>query len=414
MGLLAKLTAFDPERDTFAGALSDGADRRSSARSCRWSSCRPASPCTAPCTSSSSTTASARERRPSTWSPPPRRSRQPGQGARLRVHQPQRLLLPGFPRAEPRCVPVALSVEKTQTRATPTSAPRPLSPAAEVLPSPGGNPGGESSRTPVATPVAEVLPTPVATPVPLPLEEDSSQTFEPTFLAGAPLPPPRDSTRGGGYSRTGVLHSHGRRRWRSAACPRGSRRRAHRRVARRLDDSVGRPGSTTCQGACNLGVSLITDYLDESDGEGSRRKSSSTAASCCCLWWSATTFACGTVPPRLLQQERKASSSTSGASLLSTSSARSRFPTCAATTSSLGSATPMMKPTPRALKLTPFPLYTKVTTLVPVPVMAYLAAVGGIAATLGGIFGIAHPLHLEHRSCWRRSAREKAPPRTPG
>ena len=49
----------------------------------------------------------------------------------------------------------------------------------------------------------------------------------------------------------------------------------------------------------------------------------------------------------------------------------------------------------KGVKFNPFPLYTKVTTSYPSPVMAYLAAVGGIAATLGGMFGIVHTVHLE-------------------
>ena len=60
------------------------------------------------------------------------------------------------------------------------------------------------------------------------------------------------------------------------------------------------------------------------------------------------------------------------------------------------------------MKLTPFPLYTKVTTSYPSPVMAYLAAVGGIAATLGGIFGIVHTLHLEYK---KRAGGESRPRR---
>ena len=49
----------------------------------------------------------------------------------------------------------------------------------------------------------------------------------------------------------------------------------------------------------------------------------------------------------------------------------------------------------KGIKLNPFPLYTKSTTSYPSPVMAYLAAVGGIAATLGGMFGLIHTVHLE-------------------
>ena len=47
----------------------------------------------------------------------------------------------------------------------------------------------------------------------------------------------------------------------------------------------------------------------------------------------------------------------------------------------------------KGVKFNPFPLYTKVTTSYPSPVMAYLAAVG-IAATLR-MFGIVHTVHLE-------------------
>ena len=65
----------------------------------------------------------------------------------------------------------------------------------------------------------------------------------------------------------------------------------------------------------------------------------------------------------------------------------------------------------KGVKFNPFPLYTKVTTSYPSPVMAYLAAVGGIAATLGGMFGLVHTLHLEYikRSGDTSEPAEKAP-----
>ena len=45
--------------------------------------------------------------------------------------------------------------------------------------------------------------------------------------------------------------------------------------------------------------------------------------------------------------------------------------------------------------LTPFPLYTKVTTSYPQPFFAYLAAAGGIAATISGIMGYIHTAQLK-------------------
>ena len=49
----------------------------------------------------------------------------------------------------------------------------------------------------------------------------------------------------------------------------------------------------------------------------------------------------------------------------------------------------------KGIKFNPFPLYTKTTTTYPSPIMAYLAAVGGIAATVGGALGMVHTVHLE-------------------
>jgi hypothetical protein len=45
--------------------------------------------------------------------------------------------------------------------------------------------------------------------------------------------------------------------------------------------------------------------------------------------------------------------------------------------------------------LTPFPLYSKVTTSYPQPFFAYLAAAGGIAATISGIMGYIHTAQLK-------------------
>ena len=67
----------------------------------------------------------------------------------------------------------------------------------------------------------------------------------------------------------------------------------------------------------------------------------------------------------------------------------------------------------KGVKLTPFPLYTKVTTSYPSPVMAYLAAVGGIAATSAAYSASCTP----STSSTRRPAgsprpRRRLPPRT--
>ena len=45
--------------------------------------------------------------------------------------------------------------------------------------------------------------------------------------------------------------------------------------------------------------------------------------------------------------------------------------------------------------LTPFPLYSKVTTSYPQPFFAYLAAAGGIAATISGIMAYIHTAQLK-------------------
>ena len=137
-----------------------------------------------------------RGRRPSTWSPPPRRS---STAARPRS-SPSSAPTPtaatsGFPRAEPRCVPVALSVEKTQTRATPTSAPRPLSPVAEVLPR--WQPRWRRCSQPRWQPRWRRCSTRWQ-PGPAPAGRRLLADLEPTFpWQGSFPPPPRDSTRGG-------------------------------------------------------------------------------------------------------------------------------------------------------------------------------------------------------------------------
>ena len=176
------------------------------------------------------------------------------------------------------------------------------------------------------------------------------------------------------------------------------------------DDSMiqsGGPGSTTCQGACNFGVSLITDYLDESDGKVKQKKikvhrgivllslverhdirmewdsshpdySSKSGKTVVYEWGITPVDIVGTIE----------------ASNLCRNDLIAEF----GDTSDEANA--------KGVKLTPFPLYTKVTTSYPSPVMAYLAAVGGIAATLGGIFGIVHTLHLEYK---KRAGGESAP-----
>ena len=180
------------------------------------------------------------------------------------------------------------------------------------------------------------------------------------------------------------------------------------------DDALYQSGST-CQGPCNFGVSLITDYLDEADGKVKQKKikvhrgivllslverhdvrmqwdsshpdhSSKKGKTVIYEWGITPVDVVGTVESSNLCVNDLVSEFNNPTSSDEVANAKS-------------------------VKLTPFPLYTKVTTSYPSPVMAYLAAVGGIAATLGGMFGVVHTLHLEYtkRSGDKSEPAEKAP-----
>ena len=157
-----------------------------------------------------------------------------------------------------------------------------------------------------------------------------------------------------------------------------------------------------CQGHCNFGVSLVTDYLDESDQKIKQKKirayrgitllslverhdpqmqwdsshpekATKSGRTVIYEWGITPVDIVGTVDSSNLCWSDMKDASKIGTSIVASETVVNA----------------------KGVKFNPFPLYTKVTTSYPSPVMAYLAAVGGIAATLGGMFGIVHTVHLE-------------------
>jgi len=157
-----------------------------------------------------------------------------------------------------------------------------------------------------------------------------------------------------------------------------------------------------CQGHCNFGVSLVTDYLDEDSQKIKQKKirvyrgitllslverhdpqmqwdsshpdkATKSGRTVIYEWGITPVDIVGTVDSSNLCWSDMKDASDIGTSVVSSETVVNA----------------------KGVKFNPFPLYTKVTTSYPSPVMAYLAAVGGIAATLGGMFGIVHTVHLE-------------------
>jgi len=174
-------------------------------------------------------------------------------------------------------------------------------------------------------------------------------------------------------------------------------------VAWRDDDMFSSDPNTKCTGHCNFGVSLITDYLDE-DGEKIKQKKIRAHRGIMLLSlverhdpqmeWDAShpdiaaksgrtvIYEWGITPVDIvgtIEESNLCLTDGQGVTGLKTEFGE---------TSGEGVNA-------KGIKLNPFPLYTKSTTSYPSPVMAYLAAVGGIAATLGGMFGLIHTVHLE-------------------
>ena len=157
-----------------------------------------------------------------------------------------------------------------------------------------------------------------------------------------------------------------------------------------------------CQGHCNFGVSLVTDYLDEDSQKIKQKKirayrgitllslverhdpqmqwdsshpdkAAKSGRTVIYEWGITPVDIVGTVDSSNLCWSDMKDASDIGTSVVNSETVVNA----------------------KGVKFNPFPLYTKVTTSYPSPVMAYLAAVGGIAATLGGMFGIVHTVHLE-------------------
>lgn len=173
-------------------------------------------------------------------------------------------------------------------------------------------------------------------------------------------------------------------------------------VAWRDDDMVSNDPNTKCTGHCNFGVSLITDYLDEDGGKIKQKKIRAHRGIMLLslverhdpqMEWDAShpdiaaksgrtvIYEWGITPVDIvgtIEESNLCLNDGQGVTGLKT-----EFGDTSGAVNAKG------------IKLNPFPLYTKSTTSYPSPVMAYLAAVGGIAATLGGMFGLIHTVHLE-------------------
>ena len=173
-------------------------------------------------------------------------------------------------------------------------------------------------------------------------------------------------------------------------------------VAWRDDDMVSSDANTKCTGHCNFGVSLITDYLDEDGGKIKQKKIRAHRGIMLLslverhdpqMEWDAShpdiaaksgrtvIYEWGITPVDIvgtIEESNLCLNDGQGVTGLKT-----EFGDTGGNVNAKG------------IKLNPFPLYTKSTTSYPSPVMAYLAAVGGIAATLGGMFGLLHTVHLE-------------------
>ena len=155
-----------------------------------------------------------------------------------------------------------------------------------------------------------------------------------------------------------------------------------------------------CQGHCNFGVSLVTDYLDEDSQKIKQKKirayrgitllslverhdpqmqwdsshpdkATKSGRTVIYEWGITPVDIVGTVDSSNLCWSDMKDASDIGTSVVSSETVVNA----------------------KGVKFNPFPLYTKVTTSYPSPVMAYLAAVGGIAATLGG-----NVRHRPHRA----------------
>ena len=157
-----------------------------------------------------------------------------------------------------------------------------------------------------------------------------------------------------------------------------------------------------CQGHCNFGVSLVTDYLDE-DSQKIKQKKIRVYRGITLLslverhdpqmQWDSSHPDKATKSGRTVIYEWGITPVDIVDTVDSSNLCWSDMKDASDIKTSIVNSEEVVNA--KGVKFNPFPLYTKVTTSYPSPVMAYLAAVGGIAATLGGMFGIVHTVHLE-------------------
>ena len=167
-------------------------------------------------------------------------------------------------------------------------------------------------------------------------------------------------------------------------------------IAWKDDGMTSNDPNAKCTGHCNFGVSLVTDYLDEPSKKIKQKKIRAHRGIVLLslverhdprMEWDSSHPDFATKSGRSVVYEWGITPvdivGTIQSSNLCLSDLKAEYGQTGDDVNAKG------------IKFNPFPLYTKVTTTYPSPVMAYLAAVGGIAATLGGMFGIVHTVHIE-------------------
>jgi len=167
-------------------------------------------------------------------------------------------------------------------------------------------------------------------------------------------------------------------------------------VAWKDDAMTSANPAVECVGHCNFGVSLVTDYLDEQSGTIKQKKIRAHRGITLLslverhdsrMEWDASHPAFATKSGKKIIYEWGITAVDIVGVVQTSNLCRADLATEYGTTGENVNA--------KGIKFNPFPLYTKTTTTYPSPIMAYLAAVGGIAATVGGALGMVHTVHLE-------------------
>jgi|TARA_B110000977_G_scaffold138505_1_gene175866 hypothetical protein len=168
-------------------------------------------------------------------------------------------------------------------------------------------------------------------------------------------------------------------------------------VAWRDDDMVSNQSEAKCTGHCNFGVSLVTDYLDQDSNSIKQKKIRAHRGITLLslverhdpqMEWDSSHPDAASKSSRTVVYEWGITPVDIVGTITESNLCKNDLKTAFGETAIEGVNA-------KGIKINPFPLYTKVTTSYPSPVMAYIAAVGGIAATLGGMFGLVHTVHLE-------------------